>query len=148
MSVPAFPSRVLPALVGLFLVGACGSTVAIGGSDDDVDAGDQDPPQIVVAQIADGQPFGQPVAVTAEVTDESGVSSVRLYYHSLSAAQDTNLVMEPLGGDAPDAFGAEIPGEDVASSVVYYYVMACDDVRPNNCGASPEDGDYFSFNVE
>jgi len=157
---PARPPRepaVFPSLPRCFVasaallplvLAACGQTTASGTTDEVDDESDQDPPQIVVEQVEHGQPTFEPVTVRATVTDESEVSSVRLWYHNVNSAQDIWVSMEIEGDAAAGVYAADIPGEDVTGSKVYYYVEACDDARPSNCGTSPGAGDYFEFNVE
>ena len=131
-------------------VGACGQTTAGNPlGDDDFEEGDQDPPAIVVDQIADGQPSYQDVTVTATVTDDTEVTEVTLFHHNLSSA---DFVAEAMVLGSGDVYSGTIPADSVSGSRVYYYVEACDGARPANCATSPTDvqgsDDAFAFNVQ
>ncbi len=139
-------------LASLAFGAACGNTTVgtnNGGGDDD--AGDQSPPTIAVTQVEDGQPSYVDVVVMATVADEGEITEATLFYHNLTADHDSFQAVAMEGG-GEGSYTATIPGDDVTSSRVYYYVQACDDGEPSNCASAPEDArqsdDYFAFNVE
>ncbi|MCB9531151.1 MAG: PKD domain-containing protein [Myxococcales bacterium] len=94
---------------------------------------DLTPPTIVLATVANGQPEGQAVAVSAEITDLTGVASAALYYRVTGAASYQNVAMSLSGG----AWRATIPGASVTTAGVDYYVRAVDSAPAGNVAVAP-----------
>ncbi len=83
--------------------------------------GDNDPPTISQVITSPTEPvYGQPVLMTAVVTDESGVANVTLYYR----IGDGSWVGQPMEGTG-GVYNATIPAQDWGV-VVRYYVNATD----------------------
>ena len=109
-----------------------------------VSPGDEDPPVITHTPIADGQPLGRPVSVSASVTDVTGVKSVTAYYRVSGAADWTTLAMAHASGDI---YTAAIPGTDVTADGVDYYLEAVDTAPMGNTARDPTDAptSFHSF---
>lgn len=84
---------------------------------------DVTPPEVTLARVPDGQLAGQPVTVTAQVTDAVGVTGATLYHRRPPALQFRVQVMN-LGPAA--TWRAQIPGGEVGEPAVEYYVEARD----------------------
>jgi len=86
---------------------------------------DDTPPQVLHQPVASARP-GEPIAITAQVRDASGVGTVYLRYRGVNQHQDFHqLRMLPTG--RADEFRAEIPGADVDGRWdLMYYIEATD----------------------
>ncbi|MCK6546037.1 right-handed parallel beta-helix repeat-containing protein [Myxococcota bacterium] len=98
---------------------------------------DTTPPAIVHTPITNGQQSGVAVAVTAQVTDTSGLASVELYHRRRGAGAYTATVMTSIGGDV---WQAQIPAASVTTAGVEYYLRALDGASPANEALSPSAG--------
>jgi hypothetical protein len=88
---------------------------------------DRQPPEIQLDRVATAVP-GEPVRVTAQVTDSSGVKLVRLRYRHLTQFEDYESV-EMLLDESSGRHVAEIPGEFVIPRWdLMYFVEALDEV--------------------
>ena len=65
---------------------------------------------------------GQPLTVTADLTDNSSVASATLYYRKGGASQYSNLNMSP-----GSTYQATIPSSSVTEKGLEYYITAVDD---------------------
>jgi uncharacterized protein (TIGR03382 family) len=92
------------------------------------------PPAIVHTPVANGVPAGAPVRVTVIATDASGVPWVDLFHRRVGVAQYTEQAMTPVGADT---FEATIPGADVTTGGVEYYVRAIDGAPAGNVAMAP-----------
>lgn len=140
-------------MLALSLFLACdggSSNVGDGGTTDTGDTGEPEEdticPTINHTPIETAQPLGEPVTISATVTDnDSGVFIVRVYYRKETAAswKDFSLVA---GGE--DTWTGDIPGEEVGSGGMRYYIEAVDQ-KQNTCTA-PQRGeeDPYSFRVD
>jgi hypothetical protein len=94
-------------------------------------AGDSAPPAIVHAPITSA-PAGKPLAVTARVTDPSGVKWVRLRYRSVNQYQDyQTLPMLPTGEKG--TYQAVVPGDQVGGPWDFMYFIEAMDNAGNGC---------------
>ena len=96
--------------------------------------GDTTPPTITHTPVGNGQAEGQAVAVSANVTDTSGLSSVALYYRAVGAVSYASAAMSAGGGGN---YSAMIPGVAVTAVGVQYYIEAIDGATPANTARSP-----------
>lgn len=94
---------------------------------------DQAPPVIAHTPVPNDQIAGQPVTVSADVTDASGVASVTLYYKRQADALYTSIAMTSAG----NTYTADIPAASVAAPGVDYYLEASDTRSPANLGREP-----------
>ena len=94
---------------------------------------DTTPPTITLTPVADGQPAGQPVTVSAGVTDATGVASVNLYYRVTGGTTFTAVAMTGTSG----TYTASIPGSAVKSPGMDYYLDATDTAATPNIGTDP-----------
>ena len=95
-----------------------------GAANDSCDAPiDETPPTIVHTPIADGQPAAGDVAVTAVITDASGLGTVDVYYRTSGGGAFVAVAMSNV---AQDNWQAVIPGPAVTTAGVEYYVRAVD----------------------
>lgn len=105
-----------------------------------VRAADVSPPMVTHTPVADGQPAGGAVTVTAEVTDPSGVGTVRLHYRS-NGGSWTQTAMSGAG----TTLSASIPAAAVTTPGVSYYIEAEDMASPVNRGTSPSGAPGVSY---
>ena len=73
-------------------------------------------------------PAGKPLAVTARVSDASGVKWVRLRYRSVTQYQDYKM-LEMARADAEGEYKAVVPGEDIDAKWDFMYLI---EVMDNN----------------
>ncbi|UCE37743.1 MAG: Ig-like domain-containing protein [Thermoplasmata archaeon] len=88
---------------------------------------DTTPPSITHSPVTSGS-SGIPINITVDVTDESGVKNVFLYYKKPSQSTYTMQQMNPIG----DTYYSEIPGTAVTTDGLEYYIKAEDGVDPSN----------------
>ena len=102
-------------------------------------------PTIVHAPIANGQPAGLGVAVSAVITDASGVAGADLFYRVTGGAF-MSVAMTTLGADT---YQAEVPGAAVTGAGVDYYVRATDASMAGNEALDPATAPTtpYSFSV-
>lgn len=92
--------------------------------------GDRDPPAVVHERVRSIPP-GQPVRLTARVTDPSGVQSVRLRYRHVTQFEDyRTLEMLPSAGDTA-VYTATVPGEFIVPQWDFMYFLEVIDARGN-----------------
>ncbi|RME22765.1 MAG: hypothetical protein D6798_15060, partial [Deltaproteobacteria bacterium] len=125
------------ALLVLALVG-CGDKTdgseLIGGDagagTDSGDTGDTGPsvdldcPEIEHDEITESQPYGENVPIEATVTDPAGIFVVELYFKQETSSNWTRLTMSAAPGS--DLYTAEIPGSQVRTGGMDYYLRAVD----------------------
>ena len=118
----------------------CPATSQIGSGDFGTPGTPNDPcldltaPQIIHAPIANGQPVGAPLILTALVTDNSTVAAVDAFYRTRGTGAYTAL---PMVSRPMNRFEAEIPGDAVTTLGVEYYLRAEDDASPVNEAFAP-----------
>lgn len=103
-------------------------------------------PTIEHTQIEKSQPIGLPVDISAVVVDSmSGVFVVELYYKQEITTTWARLTMALTD---TDTYTTQIPGADVGSGGMDYYIKAVDTAQ-NSCTA-PTDGenDPYHFRVD
>jgi len=115
-------------------------------SDDSGEERDETPPTIEHDPVTDTQTYQQPVFISAVVQDDlSGVLNATVWYHQEGVTKWTSqdLLRE---GDS-DTFSGEIPGSDVESGGIYYYLSAVD--LEDNEIFEPQDGasDAIHFRI-
>jgi hypothetical protein len=105
-------------------------------------------PAITHTPIANGQPEGKPVTVKANVTDPSGVSTVKLFYKVTTGSTYASTAMS---GTGDNNYQADIPAVVVTSAGVDYYIEATDSAPSGNKSTSPASAPvnphHFSVNV-
>lgn len=85
---------------------------------------DTDCPVIEHTPVETTQVYGEPVPIQATVTDEGcGVFFVKVYYRQETS---TTWVEVGLTRGEGDTFTGEIPGVDVRTGGMYYYLYAVD----------------------
>lgn len=103
-------------------------------------------PTITHTPVETAQPLGEPVIISATVTDnDTGVFSVRVYYRKETSSTWKEFA---LAAGAEDVWSGDIPGEEVGSGGMRYYIEAVD-LKQNTCTA-PQRGedDPYSFRVD
>ena len=142
--------------LGLLLV-ACGdSTGIVVNPEDSAVLEDEACPLITHDPVDAAQEMGQSVSIQATVTDdvdgdsvddvdESGVFMVKVYYRQEVTTTWESTMMSLM--DASGIYGGTIPGADVGSGGMNYYIYAVD--RKNNeCTLPPAgEGDPWHFRV-
>ena len=106
---------------------------------------DTDCPVIVHEPIETTQRYGEPVPLLVTVTDEeSGVFLVKVFYRQETSDQ---WVASGLTAGEENTYVGEIPGVDVRTGGMYYYLYAVD-TRENDC-YQPESGenDAWHFRI-
>ncbi|MBN2495811.1 MAG: right-handed parallel beta-helix repeat-containing protein [Deltaproteobacteria bacterium] len=103
-------------------------------------------PTIDHTPIGNGQPEGQAVAVSATISDPSGIDSATLYYRRQGAGSFQSLPMSGAG----DTRSASIPAAAVAAPGVDYYILALDGSPRRNQAAHPAGApaSFHSFSVQ
>ncbi|MBW2699530.1 MAG: right-handed parallel beta-helix repeat-containing protein [Deltaproteobacteria bacterium] len=107
---------------------------------------DLSPPSIIHEPVAPGQPVGQAVVVTANITDPSGVASATLHYRVQSGGSFVALGMSASG----DTYSASMPGAAVQAPGMEYYIAAVDSSAQANAGFEPASapGSVLTFSVQ
>jgi hypothetical protein len=120
------------------LLPACGDTP---GDDDapsptPLPGSDSTGPTVVFDPIPDGQPAGEPVTLSVQLSDESGVYSAALYYRATGSEYwGTSFLIPGTSG-----YTGTIPGSYVTQAGVDYYVKATDASLLRNTTLVPADG--------
>ena len=91
--------------------------------------GDHEPP-VVIHQTVATAVAGQPLRITAEVRDPSGVKWVRLRYRSVNQQQDYRILPMLASGE-PDHYEAVIPAAHVVPTWDLMYLIEVMDNRGN-----------------
>jgi hypothetical protein len=115
--------------------------------DSDGTGEDLECPNIEHIPVTSPQIIGQPVTVSANITDDSGVASVILYYKIETAILWEDIQFK---GQGPD-YTTEIPGEEVAGAGGMHYYIWAQDASPNlNSCTVPNDGPDgpFHFTID
>ena len=86
---------------------------------------DTTPPEITHTPVTEGVE-GNPIEISAVITDESGVEEAVLYYRKGSDADYLSLVMATAGADT---YTATIPASFVDAETIEYYIFASDGVN-------------------
>lgn len=128
-------------------VGCTGTTPNVVKNDQDptVDE-DTTPPTITHEPIETSQPNGQDVLISCTATDEENpVFMVRVFYKKETDTLYEDVQLRPV--DAAGTYEGEIPGDDVASAGMDYYISAID--GEDNEAFMPDDGpdDPYHFRV-
>lgn len=111
---------------------------------DFVVTGDPDAPVIAHTEVADGQDNGESVAITATITDATGVDTANLYFRTQGAASFGAAPMTNITGDT---WSAQVPAFVVAPPGVEYYIEATDTSPVPNSGRAPTAPDLYDFTV-
>ncbi len=127
------------------------STYPVGAPADDVwdflVVGDRDPPVIVHQPVADGQAPGDPVTVTATLTDATGIGSAVLFFRAQGGQVFGATNMARVNGDI---WSGQIPAFVVGEAGVEYYIAAEDNSPIPNPATSPADAPntLYRFSVQ
>ncbi|MFO0723743.1 MAG: DVUA0089 family protein [Myxococcota bacterium] len=105
-----------------------------------VQVADMNAPQIVHTQVTSPRTPGQAVAVSAQITDASGIASATLFYRAQGASSFTSVAMT--GGPT---FVANIPAAAVEPPGIEYYIRAQDSAAAMNAGTSPANAPATTF---
>jgi MYXO-CTERM domain-containing protein len=97
---------------------------------------DTAPPSIVHLPIVDPQPANVAVAITATVSDPSGVDEVRLYFRAQGGAVFLSALLTKT---AANRYDGEIPAGSVIGGGIEYYLEATDASPEQNLGRDPID---------
>jgi hypothetical protein len=93
------------------------------------DTGDVEPPTVVHRSVTTA-PAGQPLTISAEVRDPSGVKWVRLRYRPVNQREDyATLPMSPTGTD--DRYEAVVPAGQINPAFDFMYFLEVMDNRGN-----------------
>ncbi len=136
------------------VLGACGANGTSAVISEVVDTSTEEDttgPVIEHDPIENAQLYGEPVAISAIVTDdESGVFLVKVFYKQETTTTWNNVqlsIVPPDTGIPQDTYAAEIPGAAVGSGGMHYYLWAND--LEENESFLPEGGenDPWHFRV-
>jgi hypothetical protein len=90
---------------------------------------DMTPPDVrLLASPINSAPVGEPLTITATVTDDTFVSEVRLYYQ-VGGVLEEFVIMENTTGDV---YEGTVPGSAVTNKGLCYYVWATDQAGNDN----------------
>ncbi|MEO1272959.1 MAG: PKD domain-containing protein, partial [Myxococcota bacterium] len=111
-----------------------------GGLFDFTVGSDDTAPIITHTPITSGQPAGSAVAITASITDNTGVASATLAYRVTGGGAYTQAPLMRIGGGT--TWQGQIPAAAVTTAGVDYYITAQDDVgneafEPSTAPATP-----------
>ncbi len=108
--------------------------------------GDNTPPEIVHEAIETSQIYGQPVRLEAQVTDTEGtVFVVQVFYRQETSSMWEVATLMDLEGQG--FYEGQIPGADVITGGMYYYLYAMDSSE-NEAFEPPEgEDDAFHFRI-
>lgn len=126
-----------------------GTGIIQDNSPDDINGNeDQDPPLITHTPVEGSQPIGEDVFISCTAVDaDSGVAFVSVFYKQETAGNEawSDVLLTPV--DTAGTYEGYIPGEDVESAGMDYYLAAED--RSENIGYYPDDGedDPFHFRI-
>lgn len=137
------PERVMTLFFALAACGPSLSTQEVKDTDFD-DIADTTPPLVSTEPIAEAQPSGQDIPITATVSDEeSAILFVTLYYKTeLEASSEYRTFGMTLNGDV---WEGRIRGTDQSSGGMDYYIEAIDSSQ--NAGFAPEEGSRDPYHV-
>ncbi|HCP46219.1 MAG TPA: hypothetical protein DIU15_09265 [Deltaproteobacteria bacterium] len=147
-------------LYGFLVLGVClGACGPSGDSDDDgtpgpgEDCDNDSAPEVVVQEVASGQPVGFAVDVVAQVSDPQGINTVSLYYRTEGAPTFAFTFMSNDATGSDDLYMATIPASVVQAPGVDYYVRATDQVSPCteetfSPAAAPDEWDHFETELD
>jgi hypothetical protein len=113
---------------------------------DTSNAGDHDPPEILHDAIETTQTYGESVSLVATVSDEGeGVFVVQAFYRQETSSMWEDIVLVDMDGDG--IYEGNIPGSDVMTGGMYYYLYAMD--KAENETFEPDEGedDPFHFRI-
>ncbi|MDZ7360218.1 MAG: FG-GAP-like repeat-containing protein [candidate division KSB1 bacterium] len=85
---------------------------------------DNQPPRITHTPIMSAVPGGQPILITATVSDDRGILSVQLMYRRGGATSFSAVTMTSVSG--ANNYQALIPASDVTSRGVEYFILVTD----------------------
>ena len=90
---------------------------------------DREPPKVVCERVPHAPPL-QPLRIVANVTDPSGVASVRLRYRHVTQFEDyETLEMQPMGD--PGQYAATVPGDFFVPQWDFMYFIEAIDKAGN-----------------
>jgi hypothetical protein len=122
----------------LALLGCTDDPHVVWDPQDSLPTGDTTPPAIVHDAITTTQLYGQSVPMQATVTDDdAGVFVVQVHYRQETSSMWNDTTLMDMDGDT--IFDGQIPGGDVLTGGMYYYVYAMD--REENEATFPEGGE-------
>lgn len=129
---------------------ACSNSHQVLPDDSNADEEDLECPNIEHIPVTSPQTIGQPVEVSATVTDDSGVSSVLLYYKIETAIVWNDREPDPeLSSGSVYTF--VIPGTKVGGAGgMHYYIWAQDQSPKLNACTRPTDGEEgpYHFTID
>lgn len=126
------------------VVGLAGCSDGIGGVvDTDLVHGDRDPPAFVHEHVQSAV-YENDVPISATITDASGVESALLFYQQQVDVDWTQATLVNVG---EDAYEGTIPGADVGSAKMRYYLSATDGRDQTGCYPDECDADPLEFPV-
>jgi len=135
----------LLALTGVATTGCFKTTCYVPANEDSAPPEDTSCPVIDAGQVLGPVPIGEPIPIRATITDPGcGVFQAEVYYR-----QETSTTWMSVGlvqGDDGTYFG-EIPGEDVVTAGVYYYIYAVDACE-NGCSLPESEDDAWYITIE
>jgi hypothetical protein len=103
---------------------------------------DSVPPSINHAPPTDGV-FGEPITITAEITDNVAVKSAILFYRKTGDSEWSNVTMTKDG----DEYSADIPGSFVTMEGIQYYIEAADEVNAVKYPSLAPPNNFFNLTI-
>ncbi len=108
--------------------------------------GDNTPPVIEHEPIETTQVYGDTVLLSATVTDdESEVFVVQVFYRQETSSMWEHAALVDMQGD--EVFDGQIPGNDVMTGGMYYYLYAMDTQENEAFDPPAGEDDPFHFRI-
>ena len=137
----------LATLTALLMLGCNDTGPGIINNPDDLEPDqDTEPPVVTTDPIEDAQILGEDVLIDANAIDElSSVVLVTVHYKQETSTVWDDVILRQV--DTAGNWTGYIPGNDVASAGMDYYISAIDGAE--NEGFAPEDGedDPYHFRI-
>ncbi len=89
-------------------------------------------PSITHTSIAEAQLYGQDVLIEANASDDSGVFVVEMVYKQETSGT-SGWKSKPMSEVGGGLFQGAIPGDDVGSAGMHYYLQATDSLNNTSC---------------
>lgn len=128
-----------------FLI-ACGGGTQVGENLGDTQEEDLTGPIIDHVPVKDAQPLGGPVTIQANITDEQGtVLDAKVHYKQETSTTWKSQIMTFVSGAS---WTATIPGEDVSTAGMHYYIWAIDDSLNETFKPADGEDDPYHFTLD
>jgi hypothetical protein len=126
------------------VMGCSGGSVTSNVITDTGEAADFEPPLIQHTPITTAQAYGMDIPLNATADDPAGVLAVEVFYRQETSSEWKSRSLEFVGGNL---YQGIIPGDDVASAGMRYYLEASDMLENGGCLPVDCELEPFGFSV-